>query len=225
MVHNSYHDIVEEKEFRKDEELFKGINKQRQKQSVIEAIRHKQLAAIQEQHNLSFEELSMAKQMYSHEDFQFRMLEALESTAENMERLVTDTRLKYVRKGEVYGNRFSLTPGQLYQIDIVKPDRSANPLPGNVLFNFASPRRPVPIVKIINEGKTAGNDGSGLLFINTNFDYNNTSQPSLVIPAPPTGSSAVPYVIDTGEPVIERLNFMATQGSNLAITVNIIFET
>jgi hypothetical protein len=217
VVHNSYRDLIEEKDLLKEEEYFRDINKQRQKANVIAAVRNKQLAAISEQEDLSFDDIHEAKQMYAHEDFQFRMLDAAEKTAEFTEKLLTDTRLKYVRRGQVFGNRFSLAPGTLYQIDVVQPERSASPLPSATLFNFSSARRPVPMVKFFNEGPSPG-----LFLISTNLDYNNDSQPTVVIPSP-ASTSAPPnqYILDTGEPVIERINLMATGGT---ITVNIILE-
>lgn len=219
MVHGSFHDIIEEKDLLKEQEIFHKLNKQRHKHNVIQAVRRQQLPAIMEQSGLDFRDFSHHEReqqlhQWNHEDFGFRMLDALESIDEHVKNLLTDTRLKYVRKGQVYGNRFSLATGALYQIDIVHSENTVNPPP--TLYNIATPRRPVPRVTLINEGPTPG-----ILLANTNMDYNDQGQPSLAVPAP-ASNYYNSFVIDTGEPVIERLNFMASGGN---IVVNIIFET
>lgn len=203
--------LLSEPELRRRKELYERLNKQRNKEQVVEAIRQKQFPLFLARENVSFEDLALEDQHqilqhWNEKDYRYRTLEALESIEESTKKLLEETRLKSTRRGQLFGTRFLLPiTNPLVQIDLVHPENSIN-LPAGVSLDV--PRVPLPKMTIYNEGPV------GRLLIGTNLDF---SSLKAQVNIPPVDK----YELNPGEPLLEYLNLRST-GSD--ITVNLILE-
>jgi hypothetical protein len=129
-----------------------------------------------------------------------RIADSIGSCASSLQKLLYDFRAANTRRGEVYGNRFTLKAVQsVVQIDLKKPEESFN-LPTALRLDL--PREPLSNLTIINEG-------AGVL----NFSmpkYASDTQTKTVLQPPAAGTNPVPLVLDFKQPVVERLNLLAT---------------
>lgn len=202
--------LVPEHELKKRTDLIKHLNRQREKDDVLEAIRQHQLPIYLASQHVDLDDLRLNDKdnilkHWSKRDYEHRLLDAVERMAEATEKQLLESRIKNTRKGRIFGNRFLLPASNpLVKIDLVNPQSSVN-LPAGVSLDL--PRVPLAKMKIYNEGPT------GRLLISTNEGSDSTKAQASI---PPNDN----YQFDTHEPVLEFLNMIATAD----LTVNILVE-
>lgn len=211
MSANDDYRLIPEHELKKRVDVIKHLNRQRNTDDVLEAIRQKQLPVYLASQHVDLEDLKLSDKdnilkHWSRRDYEHRLLDAVERMAEASEKQLLETRIKSTRKGRIFGNRFVLPASNpLVKIDLVNPQNSTG-LPAGVALDF--PRVPLAKMKIYNEGPSPAR-----LLISTNEGSDSTKAQASI---PPNDS----YTFDTHEPVLEYLNLVATAD----LTLNILAE-
>lgn len=143
------------------------------------------------------------------EDKQNRLLHAMESCAESLNHLLTDFRLVYTGRGEVYSNTLALTTAMgLIRIDLKHPELS-QALPIS-LGPLRLPREPLKNLTLINKG-------TGTLFFSTPKNAGDM-RADVQLDPPAAGTNPVPLVLNWFEPTVENLNLVAnTANINLQL--------
>ena len=136
----------------------------------------------------------------------------LHTCTERLNDLAQDFRLVNTRRGEVHSARFLLKQTySVIQVDLKKPEESYN-LPTALIRAFSNfPRQPISNLLIINEG-------TGVL----NFSmphYAGDTQAQTILPPPAASTNPVPLPLDWKQPIVERMNLLATSAD---LTVNLI---
>lgn len=147
------------------------------------------------------------------EDKQNRLLHAVEGTHITLNHLLTDFRLVYTSRGEVYSNSLALTTAMgLVQIDLKHPEQSpALPIS---LGPLRLPREPLKNLTIINKG-------TGTLFFATPQQPGDM-RADVQLDPPATGTNPIPLPLNWFEPTVEHLNLVAS-GSNLTVQLITVF--
>jgi hypothetical protein len=147
------------------------------------------------------------------EDKQNRLLHAMESCATSLSHLLTDFRLVYTGRGEVYSNVIGLTTTMgLVQIDLKRPELS--PAFPKTLAPLRLPREPLKNLTIINKG-------TGTLFFATPQQPGDM-RADVQLDPPATGTNPVPLTLNWFEPTVEHINLVANT-SNLTLQLITVF--